>query len=244
MVSNDGPQLRVRLLDADSICSSTLQQTDSHPTAAATATASHPHVSIATPTPRPLSSSPLSPHRGSPAPPCSSSTTAPPAEIEATLTRLSTHQGVLGCLVLSRHDGLVIRSGGQMFEPSGPGAKGRAEMLKSVTRLVKSSVESLAGDIRGIDETVSCRSKRGQHKWTCTDSGLVCDTGRARIPAHQDQKVRDHDHAQRQVSVGRAAGRFAPELLGLSHLECWLFSHLSFSLLHPGVRQDPNAAVQ
>lgn len=113
------------------------------------------HISIETPAPRPLSSSPLSPHRKSPMPPCSSSTSAPPAEIEATLTRLSSHQGVLGCLVLSRHDGLVIRSGGQMFEPSGPGAKQRAEMLKSVTRLVKSSVESLASDIRAIDETVS-----------------------------------------------------------------------------------------
>ncbi|SJX63341.1 related to Dynein light chain 2B, cytoplasmic [Sporisorium reilianum f. sp. reilianum] len=111
------------------------------------------HISIETPAPRPLSSSPLSPHRKSPMPPCSSSTSAPPAEIEATLTRLSSHQGVLGCLVLSRHDGLVIRSGGQMFEPSGPGAKQRAEMLKSVTRLVKSSVESLASDIRAIDET-------------------------------------------------------------------------------------------
>lgn len=40
-----------------------------------------------------------------------------------------------------------------MFDPSGPGAKQRAEMLKSVTRLVKSSVESLASDIRAIDET-------------------------------------------------------------------------------------------
>ncbi|SPO23869.1 related to Dynein light chain 2B, cytoplasmic [Ustilago trichophora] len=86
-------------------------------------------------------------------PPCSSSTSAPPAEIEATLTRLSSHQGVLGCLVLSRHDGLVIRSGGQMFDPSGPGAKGRAELLKSVTRLVKGAVEGLAADIRGIDES-------------------------------------------------------------------------------------------
>lgn len=40
-----------------------------------------------------------------------------------------------------------------MFDPSGPGAKQRAEMLKSVTRLVKSSVESLASDIKAIDDT-------------------------------------------------------------------------------------------
>ncbi|SPO24312.1 related to Dynein light chain 2B, cytoplasmic [Ustilago trichophora] len=114
------------------------------------------HISIdpsTTTKPRSLSNSPLSPDRKSPMPPCSSSTSAPPAEIEATLTRLSSHQGVLGCLVLSRHDGLVIRSGGQMFDPSGPGAKGRAELLKSVTRLVKGAVEGLAADIRGIDES-------------------------------------------------------------------------------------------
>ncbi|SNX87165.1 related to Dynein light chain 2B, cytoplasmic [Melanopsichium pennsylvanicum] len=119
-------------------------------------TDSQPHVSIDAPTHasvRPLSTSPLSPHRKSPMPPCSSSTSAPPAEIEATLTRLSNHQGVLGCLVLSRNDGLVIRSGGQMFDPSGPGANTRAEMLKSVTTLVKASVESLASDIKLIDDT-------------------------------------------------------------------------------------------
>lgn len=42
-----------------------------------------------------------------------------------------------------------------MFDPSGPGAKQRAELLKSVTRLVKSSVESLARDIKAIDDSVS-----------------------------------------------------------------------------------------
>lgn len=40
-----------------------------------------------------------------------------------------------------------------MFDPSGPGAKQRAELLKSVTRLVKSSVESLARDIKAIDDS-------------------------------------------------------------------------------------------
>lgn len=91
-------------------------------------------------------------------PPCSSSTSAPPAEIESRLTRLSTQPGVLGCLVLSRRDGLVIRSGGAMFDPSGPGANQRAEMLKSVTKLVRSSVDDLARDIKAIDQSVSAES--------------------------------------------------------------------------------------
>lgn len=38
-----------------------------------------------------------------------------------------------------------------MFDPSGPGAKQRAEMLKSVTKLVKGSVEGLAHDVKQID---------------------------------------------------------------------------------------------
>ncbi|SPO45279.1 related to Dynein light chain 2B, cytoplasmic [Moesziomyces antarcticus] len=116
-------------------------------------TESRAHISIGETPVRPLSSSPLSPPRKSPMPPCSSSTSAPPAEIESRLTRLSTQPGVLGCLVLSRRDGLVIRSGGAMFDPSGPGANQRAEMLKSVTKLVRSSVDDLARDIKAIDQS-------------------------------------------------------------------------------------------
>ena len=55
-----------------------------------------------------------------------------------------------------------------MFDPSGPGAKQRAEMLKSVTKLVKSSVEGLASDIKAIDDTVRSPTpterKRGKGK--------------------------------------------------------------------------------
>ncbi|CCF52702.1 hypothetical protein NDA14_007195 [Ustilago hordei] len=112
------------------------------------APASHPSSTSA---PRPFSTSSLSPNCKSPMPSSSTSTSAPPAEIEATLTRLSSHQGVLGCLVLSRHDGLVIRSGGAMFDPSGPGAKGRAQLLKAVTKLVKTSVEGLSEDLEALD---------------------------------------------------------------------------------------------
>lgn len=42
-----------------------------------------------------------------------------------------------------------------MFDPSGPGAKDRAELLKAVTKLVKRSVEGLSEDLRALDDTVS-----------------------------------------------------------------------------------------
>ena len=38
-----------------------------------------------------------------------------------------------------------------MFDPSGPGAKGRAELLKGVTKLVKTSVEGLSEDLKALD---------------------------------------------------------------------------------------------
>lgn len=47
-----------------------------------------------------------------------------------------------------------------MFDPSGPGANQRAEMLKSVTKLVRSSVDDLARDIKAIDQSVSAESAR------------------------------------------------------------------------------------
>ncbi|EPQ29717.1 uncharacterized protein PFL1_02937 [Pseudozyma flocculosa PF-1] len=104
--------------------------------------------------PHPLSTSPHSPDRRSPMPPAATlslSNPSPPAEVEATLTRLTAHQGVLGCLVLSRTDGLVIRSGGQMFEPSGPGARERAESLKKVVRLVKNCVGITSDEVKNVD---------------------------------------------------------------------------------------------
>lgn len=57
-------------------------------------------------------------------------------------------------------------------------------MLKSVTRLVKSSVESLAGDIREIDETVSCRSNqanRDGHRLILAWFGIQDELGFLRI---------------------------------------------------------------
>ncbi|KAN0065030.1 hypothetical protein ACQY0O_001506 [Thecaphora frezii] len=104
---------------------------------------------------RPLSSSPRSADRRSPMPPAATlsiSNPSPPAEVEATLTRLTAHHGVLGCLVLSRSDGLVIRSAGQMFEPSGPGARERAEALKKVVRLVKNCVGITGDEVKNVDQ--------------------------------------------------------------------------------------------
>ncbi|PWZ03834.1 hypothetical protein BCV70DRAFT_215191 [Testicularia cyperi] len=128
--------------------------------------------------PHPLSSTPHSADRKSPMPPCSASTASPPAEIEATLTRLSMHQGVLGCLVLSRHDGLVIRSGGSMFDPTGPGAKERAELLKKVVKLVKSAVSTLADDVKSLDDSdelgfLRIRSKKYEIMITPNDKYLL-----------------------------------------------------------------------
>lgn len=66
-----------------------------------------------------------------------------------------------------------------MFDPSGPGAKGRAEMLKSVTKLVKTSVEGLASDLKGIDDgedelgLVRIRTKRYEIIVTPSDRFLL-----------------------------------------------------------------------
>lgn len=96
-----------------------------------------------------------------PAATLSISNPSPPAEVEATLTRLTAHHGVLGCLVLSRSDGLVIRSAGQMFEPSGPGARERAEALKKVVRLVKNCVGITGDEVKNVDQQVS-RAEMGR----------------------------------------------------------------------------------
>jgi len=72
---------------------------------------------------------------------------SPPAEVEATLSKLTSHANVSGVLVLSRPEALVIRSGGAYFEPSGPGARERAMRLKSVVEMVRNVVVGLERDI-------------------------------------------------------------------------------------------------
>lgn len=100
-----------------------------------------------------------------------------------------------------------------MFDPSGPGAKQRAEMLKSVTQLVKASVEGLAHDVKHIDAEVSSNHRQltsSARVISATDSSLTTlylfMIGRAWIPQSQNQKVRDHGNAQRQVSACRTPG--------------------------------------
>lgn len=72
---------------------------------------------------------------------------SPPAEVEATLSKLTSHANVTGVLVLSRPEALVIRSGGAYFEPSGPGARERAMRLKNVVEMVRNAVLGLEKDI-------------------------------------------------------------------------------------------------
>ena len=72
---------------------------------------------------------------------------SPPAEVEATLSKLTSHANVIGVLVLSRPEALVIRSGGAYFEPSGPGARERAMRLKSSVEMIRNVVTGLERDI-------------------------------------------------------------------------------------------------
>ncbi|CAO1619454.1 unnamed protein product [Sympodiomycopsis kandeliae] len=76
---------------------------------------------------------------------------APPPEVEATLNKLTSYKNVTGCLILSRPEILIIRSGGKDFDPSGPGAQERSEKLKKIVKLVKNTVETLSKSVDEID---------------------------------------------------------------------------------------------
>jgi dynein light chain roadblock-type len=89
------------------------------------------------------------------APSSSNQVTAPPPEVEATLSKLTAHKNVTGCLVLTRPEALIIRAGGRDFEPSGPGAHERSERLRRVVRMVKAAVEGLGASVGDVDEGVS-----------------------------------------------------------------------------------------
>lgn len=84
-------------------------------------------------------------------------TVAPPAEVEATLTKLTSHKHVTGCLVLSRPEALIIRSGGKDFEPSGPGAHDRSEKLRKVVKMVKVTMDTLSSGVSDLDKEVRPR---------------------------------------------------------------------------------------
>lgn len=80
---------------------------------------------------------------------------SPPPEVEATISKLTSHANVLGVLVLSRPEALVIRSGGAYFEPIGPGARERAMRLKNVVEMVRNSVGGLERDVPKTEAGVS-----------------------------------------------------------------------------------------
>lgn len=79
---------------------------------------------------------------------------SPPPEVEATISKLTSHSNVLGVLVLSRPEALVIRSGGAYFEPMGPGARERAMRLKNVVEMVRNSTGGLERDVSRIESGV------------------------------------------------------------------------------------------
>lgn len=93
-----------------------------------------------------------------------------------------------------------------MFDPTGPGAKQRAETLKSVVNLVKASISTLAQDVKSLDETVS-RELCFVLFELCLGPLTVFLTGRAGFRAHPHEEVRDHDYPQRQIPLSRPPGK-------------------------------------
>ncbi|PWN25531.1 hypothetical protein BDZ90DRAFT_255257 [Jaminaea rosea] len=108
----------------------------------------------------------------------SSSQPAPPPEVEATLSKLTSHKNVTGCLILSRPDALIIRAGGRDFEPSGPGAHDRSERLRRIVKLVRQSMDTLSAGVGGVDEGdevgfVRIRTKRYEMMISPSDKYLL-----------------------------------------------------------------------
>lgn len=112
-----------------------------------------------------------------------SSSTASPPEVEATLSRLSNHRGVLGVLILDNATGRVIRYNGSMFRDDSnaassparpPGTRERSsesteesllndnnevsvtQSVGKYARIARSLVESSSSAARLLDETVGC----------------------------------------------------------------------------------------
>ncbi|CAO1636085.1 unnamed protein product [Parajaminaea phylloscopi] len=110
--------------------------------------------------------------------PSSSSQPAPPPEIEATLTKLTSHKNVTGCLILSRPEALIIRAGGRDFDPSGPGAHDRSERLRRVVKLVRQTVDTLSLGVGQVDqgddlEFVRIRTKKYEMMISPSESYLL-----------------------------------------------------------------------
>ncbi|KAL9935402.1 hypothetical protein V8E36_005750 [Tilletia maclaganii] len=79
-------------------------------------------------------------------------TAAPPPEVEHTLSKLTSHKNVTGCLILSRPEALVIRAEGPAFEPGGPGALERSDRLVKVVKMVRRVVDVMTREVAESDD--------------------------------------------------------------------------------------------
>lgn len=180
--------------------------------------------------PHDLSTSPPPP--GSPMPPAaslysrsaqvgisSSSQPAPPPEVEATLSKLTSHKNVTGCLILSRPEALIIRAGGKDFEPSGPGAHDRSERLRRVVKLVRQTMDILTPGVGDVDQGVSARPQQGVNLTPHLGGGEPLRSVEpahqslppfiARIPFSKDElgfvRIRTHKY-EMMISPSKSAG--------------------------------------
>ncbi|PWN48955.1 hypothetical protein IE53DRAFT_388847 [Violaceomyces palustris] len=86
----------------------------------------------------------------------------PPPEIESTLSRLTTHQGVTGFMVLSRPEMLVIRSGGLLFDQINnstntnnaqtSNSRDKSETLRKVVLMVRNFMGVIEKGVRDFDD--------------------------------------------------------------------------------------------
>ncbi|GAA5857693.1 hypothetical protein JCM1840_000870 [Sporobolomyces johnsonii] len=102
-----------------------------------------------------------------------SSSVPTPPEVEATLTRLIAHKNVQGVLILSRPNGIILRSAGSLFAlppaSAAPATHGAAdggadghteeqgapttsELARKYAKAAVSMVDAVGSEVRGVDE--------------------------------------------------------------------------------------------
>ncbi|GAA5972442.1 hypothetical protein JCM21900_005433 [Sporobolomyces salmonicolor] len=105
-----------------------------------------------------------------------SSSVPTPPEVDATLTRLTAHKNVQGVLILSRPNGIILRSAGSLFalppastapatrgdadagvdgtqeEGDEQGAATTSELARKYAKAALSMVEAVGSEVRGVDE--------------------------------------------------------------------------------------------
>ncbi|GAA5920523.1 hypothetical protein JCM1841_003465 [Sporobolomyces salmonicolor] len=104
-----------------------------------------------------------------------SSSVPTPPEVDATLTRLTAHKNVQGVLILSRPNGIILRSAGSLFalpaastapatrgdadagvdgtqEEEEQGAATTSELARKYAKAAVSIVEAVGSEVRGVDE--------------------------------------------------------------------------------------------